>query len=90
MQELNRKIPLSQVAEVLAAVGLLLWRIWSILWTRNVLDWAALLALYWIFCVFATGKRIWAPVTILTMAGLLLLYGFGQIPHAIDFAGSSP
>lgn len=90
MQDLKRTIPPALAAEVLAATALLLWRIWVVLQTRNPFDWALLLALYWIFSIAATGKRVWAPVTTAVGAALLLIYAWGQVPHAIASLGISP
>jgi hypothetical protein len=85
VQDLNRKLAPALAAEILAATGLLLWRIWELLKSGNTLDWLGILAVYWLFCIGASGKRIWAPVTIATAALLTLLYAWGEVPFA--FAG---
>jgi len=87
--ELNQKIPLTQVAEVLAAIALLLWRIWDVPLDSLWHDWVSLLSLYWLFNIFAEGKRIGASVTLMLMAALMLLYGWGQFPYLLALFGKS-
>lgn len=89
MQDLSRKISPAQAAEILAASGLLLWRIWEVLKSGTFLDWLGILAVYWLFCIAATGKRVWAPVTIAGAALLTLLYAWGELPFAIAGLGFS-
>ena len=90
MQDLKRSITASTAAEVLAAVGVLLWRIWAVLLTRNPYDWGLILALYWLFSIAAAGRKAWAPVTIAVGAGLLLVYAWGQVPHTLATLGIAP
>ena len=53
-------------------------------------DWFSLLCIYWIFCAAASRTRAWLPVTALFMAGLLVLYGWRQLPHSAAVLGLSP
>jgi hypothetical protein len=87
--ELKQKVPASKAAEVLGAVALLLWRVWDIALASLWRDWVTVLALYWIFSVFAEGKKVWSSVTVLLMAALMLLYGWGQFPHLLALLGFS-
>lgn len=88
--ELKRKVPLTQVAEILTAVALLLWRIWDIPLASLWRDWVTLLALYWVFIVFAEGKRIGSSITLTLMAALMLIYGWGQFPYLLALFGTPP
>jgi hypothetical protein len=85
----RRRIPASQVAEVLGAMALILWRIWEIPLTSLWRDWLTLLATYWLFNIFASGRRFVTPVTVILMTGLMILYGWGQCPHVLRLLGLS-
>lgn len=76
--------------ELLAAAGVLVWRVWVVLQTRNPFDWGLILVLYWIFSIAATGKKAWAPVTTAVGAALLLVYAWGQGPHTLAALGITP
>lgn len=71
--------PIPPVAwEILAAAVLLTIRAWiypvSGLWR----DWVAILCAFWIFTAVASKTKAWPYVAGAVMAGLLLLYGWGQ------------
>ena len=90
MPDLKREIPRTMVFEILAGIAFLLWRVWVMLLTGDLLDWGFILVLYWFFCIAASGKRIWAPVTTVFTVGLLLVYAKGQLPHAFSALALSP
>jgi hypothetical protein len=87
--DFRSKIPASQIAEVLGATALILWRIWEIPLTGLWRDWITLLAVYWLFSIFAGEKRSATPVTLTLMAGLMILYGWGQYPYLLRLLGLS-
>jgi hypothetical protein len=69
--------------EVIAASLLILGRAWiypiSGLWR----DWFTILCAFWIFTAVASKTKAWPYVTGAVMAGLLVLYGSGQLPQAL-------
>ena len=79
-----------RIVEPLVAGVLLLWRVWVVVENRNPYDWGFILALYWLFCIFAGTRKAWAPVTIAVGTGLLLIYAWGQVPHTLVTMGISP
>ena len=62
-----------QTAEVAAAWAVLLFRAFVVPLTGLAFDWMALLAGYWIYCVFGQGRRSWTAVTALLAAWLAVL-----------------
>ncbi|MBV8880658.1 MAG: hypothetical protein JO332_11870 [Planctomycetaceae bacterium] len=83
----KREIPGRQVAEVLAAVALLLWRIWDVPLDRLWRDWVAVLALFWIAAVALGDSPRRASVLAAVAAGLMGIYAWGQAPHALALFG---
>ena len=79
-----------EAAEIAAACLLLCLRLWSYPLAGLWRDWFSLLCVYWIFCVAASRTRAWLPVTALFMGGLLLLYGWRQLPLSAAVLGPSP
>ena len=80
--------PVPPVAwEVLLVSLLAAWRAWShpssLLWR----DWFLLLCLFWIFTALASRTRAWPYVAGTLMAGLLVLYGWGQLPLTLTALG---
>lgn len=77
---MNRSIP-PQAWEAGAGALLLLWRAWTfpvaLLWR----DWFSVLCAFWIFSALGGRSRAWPYVAGAVMAGLLLLYGAGQLGH---------
>jgi len=77
----------ARIAELSAAVGLLAWRV-AVLPLPGVLrDWVSILALYWIFTVFAQRSKAWPWVTAATMLLLGGIYAYGQFPHTLEILG---
>jgi len=77
----NLRKPVPPVAwEVLLVALLAAWRAWShptaLLWR----DWFLLLCLFWIFTALCSRTRAWPYVAGALMGGLLVLYGWGQLP----------
>jgi len=50
-------------------------------------DWVVLVCLYWIFTVLGSKTKAWPWITGALMAGLLLLYSWGQLPAAFSVLG---
>ena len=71
----------SAVAEALTAALLILWRIWEVPVVTLWRDWITVLSIFWLFQVLAPAGRARAAVTFGAMAGLAVLYGWGQVPH---------
>lgn len=74
-----------QVAEILGAVAVILWRIVTCPAGGFWIDWITLLAVYWVAAVALEGKRALAPVTAAFVALLMGLYLWGHAPHAVEF-----
>jgi hypothetical protein len=66
--------------ETIAASLLLLWRIWILPVGNLCRDTVAIVALYWLIIRFAAATRLARAATFLVMAGLLVLYAWGQAP----------
>jgi hypothetical protein len=77
----------ARIAELSAAVGLLAWRV-AVLPLSGVLrDWVCVLAVYWIFTIFAQRSKAWPWVTVATMILLAGIYLQGQLPHTLEILG---
>jgi hypothetical protein len=75
--------------EAVAASLLLIWRLsthplppWQ--------DWWTILCAFWLFSALASRSRAWPYVTGAVMGGLLLLYGWGQVPLTLAALGFGP
>ena len=84
----NLRKPVPPVAwEVLLLSLLAAWRIWAhpfpLLWK----DWFLLLCLFWIFTALASRTKAWPYVARALMGGLLVLYGWSQIPLTLAEMG---
>jgi len=82
--DLRTSLPGTKIAAILVAVALILWRIWERRLVGLSTDWLVLLSLYSIFSVLAPEGRVRSSVTFVTIAGLLLLYAWGQTPFILD------
>jgi hypothetical protein len=82
-------LPPEVLWEAVAASLLLIWRV-----STNPLpawrDWWTILCAFWLFAALASRTRAWPYVTGAVMAGLLLLYGWGQIPLTLAALGLGP
>ena len=79
-----------ETAEITAAFLLLCLRLGSYPLAGLWRDWFSLLCVYWIFSAAASRTRAWLPVTALFMGGLLVLYGWRQLPLSAAVLGLSP
>ena len=82
--------PVPPVAwEVLLVALLAAWRAWShpfaLLWK----DWFLLLCLFWIFTAVGSRTKAWPYVAGALMGGLLVLYGWAQLPLTFAAMGSA-
>jgi hypothetical protein len=50
-------------------------------------DWVVLVCAWWIFTALGSKTKAWPWVTGAFMAGLLLLYSWGQLPAAVSTLG---
>jgi hypothetical protein len=83
--------PLPPVAwEVAAASLLLLWRAWLYGWIFVAQDWFSILCAFWIFTALGSRTRVWPYVAGVLMSGLLVLYGWHQLPLAWAALGFGP
>jgi hypothetical protein len=82
---LKAKVDPRDVAEILAAIGIVLWRIVTSPEHAVWRDWISLLAVYWIVAVVLKEKRALIPVTAVFGAALMGLYLCGHYPHAVEF-----
>ncbi len=85
--DLKKQLSASTLAEALAAVALILWRLWELKMQGVWRDWVTILALYWLFLIFGQGKKPWLPITIAVLVGLILLYEGGQYPFLLRALG---
>ena len=86
----NLRKPVPPVAwEVLLVALLAAWRAWShpfaLLWK----DWFLLLCLFWIFTAVGSRTKAWPYVAGALMGGLLVLYGWAQLPLTFAAMGSA-
>ncbi len=79
--DLKKPIPAAHVVVALAAVALILWRIWALPLVGLWRDWVILLAIYGVFALFAPAGRLRNSVTVGAMAGLMLIYFCGRLPY---------
>jgi hypothetical protein len=77
----------ARIAEVSAALGLLAWRVAVLPLAGLPRDWVTILALYWIFTIFAQRSKAWPWVTAATMLLLGGIYLQGQFPHTLEILG---
>jgi len=87
MIDWKRSISRRQASEVLTAIALILWRVWEIPLVNLWRDWITVLAVYWGFLIFVENPRLRGRVTLVSAAGLMLLYGWGQFPHLLSQFG---
>ena len=66
--------------EVSLALFILTWRFTWYPLERLPQDAIAIIAAYWVFSAVAHRTRAWPAVTVATMAVLLVIYGWAQIP----------
>ena len=90
MVDPRHKFTPSQVAEIVAALLLICWRIVDRAAENLWRDWLLLLSLYWIFSVFAVERRTWAAGTMVFLAGLTALYLSGHLPLTWQFWTQPP
>lgn len=90
MQSDLRKPTPRDLWELAAALGVVGWRAWAYPLRGLWRDWVALLAVYWILALWGSRSRAWPYVSGAVMAGLLVLYGFGQLPLVVQAFGSRP
>jgi hypothetical protein len=81
--DLRKPIPASHVAAVLTAVALILWRIWAVPLAGLWRDWVILLSIFGVVSLFVPHGRARTSVTVGAMAGLMILYGWGQFPRIL-------
>ena len=79
--DFKKPLPPAAVAEGLIAVLLILWRVWEVPVVGLWRDWITVLSIFWLFQIMAPAGRAKAAVTFGAMAGLAVLYGWGQFPH---------
>ncbi len=77
----------ARIAELSAAIGLLVWRVAVLPLPGLFRDWISILALYWIFTVFGSRTRAWPYVTGGVMVLQALLYLQGQGRHTLASLG---
>jgi hypothetical protein len=82
-------IPARQVAEILVAVALILWRIVDRTADGLWMDWTLVLCMYWITSIFA-GAREQGAAAVVFVAGLMALYLWYQLPQALVPLGLRP
>jgi len=75
------------VWEVLLVALLALWRAWSHPFSLLWKDWVLLLCLFWIFTALGSRTKAWPYVAGALMGGLLVLYGWGQLPQTFVALG---
>lgn len=87
---LKTRVAPAQVAEILGAIAVVLWRILSSpaqgLWR----DWATLLAVYWFLIVALRGTKAAGALTAAAGAILMGLYLWDHAPHAVAFLRTIP
>jgi hypothetical protein len=81
--DFRKSVPPSHVAAVLLAAALILWRMWESRLVGIATDWVVLISLYGIFSLFAPEGRVRTSGTIAAIAGLMLLYAWGQAPFIL-------
>jgi hypothetical protein len=75
--------------EAVAGALLLIWRVSTHplpVWR----DWLSILYAFWIFSALASRTRVWPYVAGAIMGGLLILYGWSQVPLTLDALGLGP
>ena len=75
------------VWEVLLASVLAGWRVLSLPSSRFWSDWLLLLCLFWIVTAHSWQTRAWPYVAGAWMGGLLVVYGWGQLPLTLAALG---
>jgi hypothetical protein len=82
LSALRKPVPRS-CWEILAAGAVVGARAWALSGQGVWRDWIVLLALYWMLAAVGYRSRAWPYLSGTVMAGLLVLYGWGQIPFAL-------
>ena len=90
MSPANPTIPGRQVAEIVIAVLLILWRITDRGAERVWADWAILFSAYWIASIVARGRRHETAVPVVFIAAMMAIYLWGQLPQALVPLGLHP
>ena len=79
--DFRKRVPPKQFLEILAALSLLLWRLWATAIVGVGRDWLAWLALYWFLEALISHPRVRPWLAVGTMTVLLVIYGSGQGPN---------
>lgn len=87
MRSLSGKPLPPEVWEVVVASLLIAWRAWMYPFAGLWRDWFTILCAFWIFTALGSKTKAWPYVTGAVMAGLLVLYGSGQLPPALAALG---
>jgi len=83
--------PLPPVAwEVAVASLLIACRLWIYGLAFVAQDWFSILCAFWIFSALGSRSRAWPYVAGAVMSGLLILYGWRQLPLVWAALGFSP
>lgn len=83
--------PLPPVAWEVAVASLLIGcRLWIYGLAFVAQDWFSILCAFWIFSALGSRSRAWPYVAGAVMSGLLILYGWRQLPLVWAALGFSP
>lgn len=77
----RRRIEPAQTAEVLAAVGLILWRLWDLVLQGLWRDWLMILAVFWLLSAVAPDRPWRRHLAAATVVLLMAIYAIGQAAH---------
>ena len=77
--------PRRRIAELIGAALVLLWRVLAVPFPQLRTDWLALIALFWVVTVVTERSKARPWITVGTMAILLAIYLYGQLPTAAAF-----
>jgi len=86
---LRRSVP-RQTWEILGAALVLLARAWTRSGRGLFTDWASILAAFWMASVLLEGRKSRPYLAAAVMAGLLVLYGMGEVPQALSTLRGAP
>ena len=77
----RRRIEPARAAEVLAAVGLIVWRLWDLALLGVWRDWLTILAAFWLILGIAPDRPWRRHLAAATVVVLMAIYAIGQAAH---------
>ena len=84
------RIEPARAAEALAAVGVILWRLWDLALQGVWRDWLTILAAFWLITALAPDRPWRRHLATATVVVLMAIYAIGQAAHLGSRGAGAP